>query len=342
MKPLQAGIIGCGTIAFFRHLPEYAQEEGVNIKAVCDLVEERADKYAKQYDAEAYTDFEKLLDDEEIDIVSICTPNALHAPMTIKALEKGKHVLCEKPMATGSEEAQAMIDAAEKSGKLLMIGHNQRFTPSTQKARELIREGVLGKVFSFRTTFGHGGPESWSVEGKNTWFFNKEKAFIGALGDLGVHKTDMIRYVLGEEFKEAGAMVETLSKEADVDDSAVCILKSESGIIGTMTASWTYGATEDNSTIIYGEKGMLRLEDDPTDSVILQYNTGERIKYELGGIQTNDADGQVNSAVIHQFVEAVRNNQPSPISGQEGKKSLEIILAALESNEKKAIVEIKS
>ncbi|AOM84387.1 Gfo/Idh/MocA family protein [Salisediminibacterium beveridgei] len=342
MKTIQAGIIGCGTIAKFRHLPEYDQEKGVTIKAVCDLNKERAEGYAKEFGATAYTDFEKLLEDDEIDVVSICTPNALHAPMTIKALEKGKHVLCEKPMATGSEEAQAMIDAAKKAGKLLMIGHNQRYTPSAQKARELLQSGALGKVFSFRTTFGHDGPEGWSVEGKDTWFFNKDMAFIGALGDLGVHKTDMMRYVLDEEFTEAAAMVETLVKKADVDDSAVCLLKSESGVIGTMTASWTYNAQEDNSTVIYGEKGMLRLEDDPTDSVILQYATGEKIKYELGGIQTNDEDGQVNSDVIHQFITAVREGKPSPISGEEGKKSLEVILAALESNQTKSIVKINS
>src|SRR5699024_6641194 len=110
------------------------------------------------------------------------------------ALDAGCHVLCEKPMATSSAEAQAMIDAAEKSGRKLMIGHNQRFVASHRKARALIAAGEIGRIYSFRTTFGHGGPEGWSADGKNSWFFDKKRAFIGAMGDLGVHKADLVHY----------------------------------------------------------------------------------------------------------------------------------------------------
>ena len=89
----------------------------------------------------------------------------------------------------------------------------------------------LGKIYSFRTAFGHPGPEGWSIDGKESWFFRKEEAFIGAMGDLGVHKTDLLRYVLGEEFVEVGAFIESSAKEnSDVDDNAVCVLKTESGI----------------------------------------------------------------------------------------------------------------
>lgn len=115
-----------------------------------------------------------------------------------------------------------------------MIGHNQRFVPSHQKAKEIIENGELGKIYSFRTTFDHGGPEGWSIDGKASWFFQKDQAFIGA---MGVHKADLIRYLLGEEIREVAAFVETNAKtETDVDDNSVCILKTESGIIGT--ASW--------------------------------------------------------------------------------------------------------
>lgn len=132
---------------------------------------------------------------------------------------------------------------------------------------------VLGDILTFRTTFGHGGPETWSVDpGKNTWFFDKSKAAMGAMADLGIHKTDLIQYLLGQTVVEATAKVTTLDKRgADgqligVDDNAICIYRMSGGAIGTMTASWTYYGAEDNSTVLYGTKGILRIYDDPAYS----------------------------------------------------------------------------
>ncbi|GIO23842.1 Gfo/Idh/MocA family protein [Oceanobacillus sp. J11TS1] len=339
---LNIAVIGCGSIAKHRHLPEYAQNEQVNIAAVCDIVPERAEAAADKYHAKAYTDYKTLLKEENIDAVSVCLPNYLHAPVSIDALNAGVHVLCEKPMATSAEEADSMIEAAERNGKKLMIGHNQRFVASHQKARELIASGDIGKVYSFRATFGHGGPEGWSADGKDSWFFKKDEAFIGAMGDLGVHKADLIRYILQEEMVEVGAFVETSAKEnADVDDNATLILKSEKGTIGTLAASWAYTAKEDNSTIIYGEKATLRLEDHPTYSLVAQYANGEVVKYELGAIQSNDEGGQTTTHVIDHFIESIQNDTTPLIDGEEGKKSLEIILGALESVETKRIYSLE-
>ncbi|MEK3889786.1 Gfo/Idh/MocA family protein [Bacillus sp. FSL K6-3431] len=341
MKKMKVGVIGCGSIAKYRHLPEYAMEENVEIIAVCDIVENRAEEMASTYDAIAYTDYKELLKNDDIDAVSVCLPNYLHAPITIAALQAGKHVLCEKPMAISKEEAEQMIEARQASGKKLMIAHNQRFVPSHQKAREIIESGELGKIHSFRTAFGHGGPEGWSVDGKESWFFKKEEAFIGAMGDLGVHKTDLLRFLLGEEFTEVAAFVEGSAKEdSDVDDNAVCVLKTESGIIGTLAASWAYTAKEDNSTIIYAEKGILRLEDDPNYSLIVQYKNGSTVNYELGKIQSNDDGGQSTSHTIEKFVESIELDLNPPVSGEEGMKSLQVVLAALESNKTKKIVQL--
>lgn len=334
MKKYRVAVIGCGSIARMRHLPEYQANPNVEIVAVCDIVPERVKETAEQYGAEAFTDYQVLLEHIKPDIVSVCLPNYLHAPVSIAALEAGAHVLCEKPMATSYEEGLAMIEAAKANDRHLMIAHNQRFVASHQKAKELIEAGELGKIYSFRTAFGHGGPEGWSIDGKESWFFKKEEAFIGAMGDLGVHKSDVIRYILGEEFTEVAAMVETNAKDdSTVDDNAVCLLKSESGIIGTLTASWAYNTNEDNSTVIYGEKGTLRLEDDPTYSLIANYTDGRKVNYELGQIQSNDAGGQTSSHVVDHFVDAIQNDRAPLITGEEGLKSLNIILAALESSE---------
>jgi UDP-N-acetylglucosamine 3-dehydrogenase len=340
MSKLRVGVIGCGSIAKYRHLPEYAANKNVEIVAVCDLIEERVNEFAEQYDAKAYTNYEELLQSGTVDAVSVCLPNYLHAPVSIAALDQGLHVLCEKPMATSQEEADAMIEAAKRNGKKLMIGHNQRFVTSHQKAKQLIANGEIGKVYSFRTAFGHPGPEGWSVDGRESWFFEKEKAFIGAMGDLGVHKSDLLRYILGEEITEVGAFVVTNAKaDTDVDDNAVCVVKTETGIIGTLAASWAY-KKEDNSTVIYGEKGVLRLEDNPTYSLVAQYATGEVVNYELGKIASNDEGGQNNTHVIEEFVESILTDREPIVNGEEGMKSLAVILAALKSNNTKTITPV--
>ena len=341
MGKLKIGVIGCGSIARYRHLPEYAANKDVEIIAVCDIVENRVRETAEMYNATAYTNYEELLADSNIEAISVCLPNHLHAPVSIAASNAGKHVLCEKPMATSYEEGNQMIAAASNQNKKLMIGHNQRFVPSHEKARQLIANGELGKIYSFRTAFGHPGPEAWSIDGRASWFFKKEEAFIGAMGDLGVHKTDLLRYLLGEEFVEVAGFVETNAKEdTDIDDNAVCILKSKSGIIGTLAASWAYTAQSDNSTIIYGEKAILRLEDDPKYSLIVHYTNGEVVKYELGAIQTNEEGGQHTSHVIDHFVSAIVNDTEVPVPGEDGLKSLEVVLAALKSSESKMIVKV--
>jgi UDP-N-acetylglucosamine 3-dehydrogenase len=340
MGKVKIGVIGCGSIATHRHLPEYNSYKETEIIAVCDSVQTRAEDAAAKYGATAYTDFQEMLKNADVDAVSICTPNYLHASMTIAALEAGKHVLCEKPMATSREEAEKMIAAADEAGKKLMIAHNQRFVASHEKAKQLIESGAIGKVFSFRTAFGHSGPESWSVDGKDSWFFKKNEAFIGAMGDLGVHKADLLRYILGEEFVEVAAFIESGAKEnSDVDDGATCILRTESGAIGTLAASWMY-QKEDNSTVIYGEKAILRLEEDPEYSLIIHHSSGETTKQQLGSIQTNESSGQTDSRVVYYFINSILNNIAPPITGKDAMKSLEIILGAIESNETRKVIRL--
>lgn len=340
MSNVKVAVIGCGSIAKYRHLPEYQAQPNVDILALCDAVKERVQEMAQIYDATPYTNYKDLLKDKEIQAVSICTPNVFHAPMAIEALQAGKHVLCEKPMATTMADAKRMNEAASQSGRILMIGHNQRFVPSHQKARKMIEAGDLGKIYSFRTSFGHSGPESWSIEGKESWFFKKEQAILGAMGDLGVHKADLLRFLLGEEMIEVGAFAETSAKEkANVEDTAVCILRTESGIIGTLAASWSY-QKEDNSTVIYGEKGVLRLEDDPSFSFIVQYHDGRKETHSLGSIQSNDEGEQHDSGVIRAFIDSIIHKKEPPITGTEGLKSLQVILAAMESNAKRKIIQL--
>ena len=208
------GIIGCGKIAQVRHIPEYAAHPEAKLVGFYDINQQRAAELAAKYGGRAYATVEELLAEPEIQAVSICAANFAHAELTIAALNAGKHVLCEKPMATNLADCEAMVQAADANGKFLMIGHNQRLAKAHSLARKLIVEGLIGDIITFRTIFGHGGPETWSIDpGKNTWFFDKNRAAMGAMADLGIHKTDLIQFLTGQRVIRTTARVTTLDKK---------------------------------------------------------------------------------------------------------------------------------
>ncbi|MFB9330166.1 Gfo/Idh/MocA family protein [Paenibacillus aurantiacus] len=330
MSKVRVAVIGCGSISKYRHIPEYAANENVELVAFVDVVAERSQAYADQYGALAFTDYKEMLAQVKPDAVSVNLPNVLHAPVSIDAANAGAHVLVEKPMAATEEEGFAMIEAAKKNGVFLMVGHNQRLMPPHVKAKEILDSGKLGKVLTFRTSFGHPGPEGWSVDGRNSWFFEKEDAIMGAMGDLGVHKSDLIRYLLSDEVSEVGAFIGTLHKDGtQVDDNATCLIRMKSGAIGSLVASWTYYKGEDNSTVLWCENGVMKIGTHPDDQVIVELRDGTIEKYKVGAISTNDK--QESSGVIDAFITSITTNTPPSISGEEGLKSLKVILAAFES-----------
>lgn len=330
------GIIGCGKIAQVRHIPEYAGNPDAQLAGYYDFNQERAQKLADMYGGMVYASYEEMLADPSIDAVSVCVANDAHARITIEALKSGKHVLCEKPMAMSLKECEAMVDAAKETGKYLMVGHNQRLAKAHAKARQLVKEGAIGDIVTFKTNFAHGGPETWSIDpGSNVWFFSKEKAVLGAMADLGIHKTDLIQFLTGARIAEVMAYLGTLDKRDSngnligVDDNAICIYRMENGVMGTMTASWTCYGDEDNSTILYGTEGVMKIYCDKAHSIILERRNGERIYYDIDCIQTND--NQTKSGVIDLFVDCLVTNTPPEISGEEALSAMRAVFAAVES-----------
>lgn len=335
---INIGIIGCGKIAQVRHIPEYATHPNVQLAGYYDLNSSRAEKLAQQYGGVAYSSYPELLANPEIDAVSVCTANCSHAEISIAALRAGKHVLCEKPMATSLAECEAMVAAARQTGRFLMLGHNQRLAKAHIKARELIQNGLIGEIVSFRTTFGHGGPETWSIDpGQEVWFFDKNRAAMGVMADLGVHKTDLLHFLTGQTVVETTARLLTVDKRdarghlIGVDDNAICIYRLSGGAVGTMTASWTFYGAEDNSTVLYGTRGILRLYDDPAYAIKVTTREGETILYEIDKIQTNDS--QTRSGVIDAFVDCLLHHREPEISAAEGLKTMRVIFASIESSQ---------
>ena len=327
---IRIGIIGCGKIAQVRHLPEYAANPHVELAGYYDLNTQRAQEMAAQYGGKVYESYFDLLNDPSIDAVSICVENRSHAEITTYALYAGKHVLCEKPMAVTLAECESMVAAAERNGKHLMIGHNMRFDPVHRKAKQMLDSGIIGDVITFRTILGNSGPEGWSLEG--TWFFDKNKAAMGALSDMGIHKVDLIQYLLGQKVIETTAKVVTLNKRDDngklisVDDNALCILKMSGGALGTMAASWTVYGHECQSTVLYGTKGLMMIYSEPSAPIIINDLEGHRTSF---AFETTSH----NSGVIDEFVDALEQNREPEVSGKEALSTMRAIFGSIKSSE---------
>ena len=342
---LKVGIIGCGSIAKQRHGYEYFHNADVQIRGFYDLIAARAQALADLYGGSVYADVDAMLADPEIDAVSVCMANAFHAEISIKALKAGKHVLCEKPMAVTMEQCQAMVDAARESGKRLMIGHNQRLAPAHRKAKELLTSGALGRVITFQSTFGHKGPEMWSMDkSANTWFFKKASASFGSMADLGIHKIDLMRYLIGSEITSVYSTMKVLDKKfpdgtpIEVDDNSVEILNFADGAMGTVTTSWTHYGEECNASVLYCEKGIMKLYADPQYSLKVVNADGTRVLYALDRLQTNDDAQQASSGVIDEFVSAIEENRPSVLDAADVIRSMRAVFACLRSAEEGRLI----
>lgn len=344
---MKVAFIGCGSITKQRHAYEYSLRKDVEIAGFFDFVKERSEALASKFGGKVYSTLDELLDDKEVELVSVCVANAYHAEVSIKALKKGKHVLCEKPMAITLEDCQAMVAAAHESGKRLMIGHNQRLTPAHKRAKEIISSGEMGKVLTFNTMFCHGGPESWSVENsKNTWFFKKSSAAFGSMADLGIHKIDLIRYLLSDDILSVYSQMRVLDKTfedgspIEVDDNSVELLTFKKGAFGTVTTSWTCYGTEFNTTNIFCQKGILKLYSDPEYSLIIVHSDGREEKLALDRMQTNSDSQQASSGVIDEFVDSILENRPSILDAEDIIKSMQAVFACQLSDKKGTAVNI--
>lgn len=336
MKKVNLVIIGCGAITEKRHAPECYASEKINLAGFFDINLERAKEFAKKYECKAYETYEKVLNDTKVDGVIICTNNKFHCDMTVQAFEHKKHVLCEKPMAVTVEEGKRMIEAGEKAGCFLMIAHNQRLMPVNMKLKEILTTRNLGKILTFTTTFNHRGPEFWSVNKTNkTWFMNKKEAGLGALGDIGIHKADLVRWFIGENIKYVTSVLATRDKKDGdgnliaMEDNAFAILESESGIIGTIEASWTHYGKYTNRTMICCENGVVEVPDE-THIIVHDTNWQQEV-FEIAG---------ANSLMADTFADCIAKGVQPEISGEEGLKALEIVLACVESSETHSRVEL--
>jgi predicted dehydrogenase len=326
MNPLNLALVGCGRIAQ-RHA-EHINKIG-RLMAVCDIEVNRANELAKKYNAIAYADLDELLHTEKsVDVVSVCTPNGLHAEHSIKALKAGFHVLCEKPMAINTLDCSRMIQTAELCNKRLFVIKQNRFNPPVAAIKKLIDDGQLGKILSVQLScFWNRNPDYYA----NSWKGTKDLDG-GTLFTQFSHFIDLLFWMIGD-VKSVKAFTRNFAHKGiiEFEDSGVVILEFYSGAIGTI--NYTVNSFQKNmegSLTLFGEKGTVKiggqylneLEYQCIENYVIsdlpQGNTANNYGTYQGSMSNHDK-------VYQNLIGVLTNNQPVSANMFDGFKTVEII-----------------
>lgn len=343
MEKLKVAIIGAGNISH-SHLDAYKNLDNAEVIAICDINEKRLNKTADQYGIEhRYTDIDTLIANHpEIDAADVCVWNCSHAECSIKLLNAGINVLCEKPMAMNTEQAQNMVDAAKANNKLLMMGFCMRFSTEAAIARDFIDKGYLGDIYFTKSQYvrRHGNPGGW--------FSDKERSGGGPIIDIGVHVLDLARYLMGNpkpvsvyavSFEKLGKrdylknQVEWIASDSvpgekcDVEDFACAFIRYDNGAVTNLEASFDLNGAPVSKSQFFGTKAGL----DMSDGVKLYTEFNDYLadinvdtnnyKYAL-----HEFDGEISH-----FVDCIQNGTECIAKAEDGVVIMKILDAIYES-----------
>ncbi|HWD62022.1 MAG TPA: Gfo/Idh/MocA family oxidoreductase [Humibacter sp.] len=326
---IRVGLIGGGGIAS-AHIRGYlAHADKIAVVAVADAFEQTAADRGEELGATAYTDYTKMIANEELDAVDICLPHHLHADAIIAAAEAGLDVLCEKPLCLGAEEARRVNEAVKSSGVNLMCAHNQLFMPAVAKAKELLESGTIGQVYEVRTTDSFYNDFDPANMG---WRAHAATSGGGELIDTGYHPSYLLLHLAGTKPVEATAMLSTHRLTfMEGEDSAQVLIRFEGGVVGQMMTSWAYepaASTERFSAV--GELGSLT-----SDGTTVSYRlrSGEEDSFSYEPVDTFVAE-------IGHFADCLTSGARPPHTEEEGIQVLGMLLAAYESAATKTIAPV--
>jgi len=317
VRELRVGIAGAGFIAG-AHARAYQTIPGARVVAIADPVLTKAEQLAGDSGAEAYTDFAQLLD-ADLDLLSVCTPSPTHADLAIAGLDAGLHVLCEKPIARTLEDAQRLVEAAESSTGMLMIGHVSRFEPDHRSAKEIVAAGQLGTVRTMSHSITASLP-GWSEGG---WLSDYE-ASGGPLVDLAVHSFDFLSWVAGSDPVRVHAI--GADTAAGKQTYVLTTLRYRSGAMALVETSWAHPEAHGFrlATELIGTEGRLSWDYDSISGGVVSSTSGTSVKFDPLGERGFSAE-------LGAFVAAVRAGGPSPVPASEALNALRTALAAGES-----------
>lgn len=336
MKALRIGLIGAGGIGA-HHAARYSQVENAKLTAVVDVDQEKANSLAKEYGLEhVYSSFEEAMASGTFDAVDVCLPTWLHVGATVAAAKAGKHVLCEKPMATTLEEADEMIEAAREAGVVLMIAQCRRYDNFWGAVRDALADGAIGGPVVWRDVSGSNGPGP-------AWFYDRKRG-LGPLVDGAIHNYDFARTMFGE----ATSVYATgrSFKDVTAPDTGIAVVRFERGDELQLTWSWGLpkGVRANGGNDILGPEGVLyfsppgflKAPECPEGyrQVVAMREGGEVVPYHY---EVND----MYREEIQAFVDSVAGKRQANPDGADGKASLAIGMAVLDSAESGTLVNLK-
>lgn len=331
------GVAGLGN----GHINCILKNKNATLAAICDINEEFAIECAKKYGLDRYyTDFNKMLAEEDIDAVIVATPDQVHKQNTIDALRAGKHVLCEKPMALLLDECKEMIAVAKETGKKLMIGQVCRKAPGFVKAKELVDSGAIGELFFVESEYAH---DYSRIEGKGgiKWRTDPVKLRHPVIGG-GCHAIDLLRWIAGNPTEVFAYANHKMLTKWPVDDCTIAVLKFPNNVIGKVFTSVGCKRTYTMRTVLYGSRGTI-ITDNTSPEITLQ-----REVFDIDGnfveIDEKQVPVEINShnltSEIEEFCDIILNDKPVITDGVEGASTVAVGCAIVESAAKGETVKV--
>ncbi len=342
------GVMGAGGIAYRRTIPEgIIRAKNAQLTAVLDVEEKRIKEIADEYKVKGYSNEETLLNDKEVVAIYVATPVHLHCQQVIQAARAGKHVLCEKAMALTVEDCQEMIDVCRENKVKLGLGFMMRFHAYHQKARELVREGALGKP-----VLGRAQLSCWYPDLEGAWRQDPELGGGGSLIDMGSHCIDLLEFIFDSRVKEVSCFTDTLVHSYPVEDSATVLLRFDNGAQGVVDSCFSIpDASSKNRLELYGTRGSLLAEGTVGQGEageLTAYLEKEDKGYDAQQRRTSSREEKITPAPINMyqaeiehFSQCLEENKEPAISGEEGLWSQKVIRACYQSSREKRVVTVK-
>lgn len=330
METVRYGIVGCAGIGN-THAEAVEAADGATLVACADLDADAASQFADDHDVPAwYDDVSAMIDDADVDAVSVCTPSGTHADVTVEVAEAGAHVLCEKPLDVYADRMDRMIEACDDAGVTLAGVFQRRFQPSAQRARAAIEEGMLGELVIGDTAVKWFRSQEYYDSGD--WRGTRDMDG-GVLLNQAVHDIDRLQWLMGD-VESVQAATETRQRDLECETTAALTLRFENGALGTISATTaTKGGTD--YTAVNGTEGSIELSG--MDIVSFETGDGEtsHMDAETTSHDTNVdalAWGECHDASVQDFVDALREDREPAVPGREARKAVDLILAAYASD----------
>jgi predicted dehydrogenase len=339
MTMLSAAIIGAGGIGRIRARSISSSGLG-RVAAIADVDSTRAREVAQEFSASYAPNWREAVSHPDIDVVVVSTPTKFHTEIAIEALQAGKHVLCEKPLARTTEESRRIVEAARRANRVLKTGFNYRQMAHIRKARELIEAQAIGPAYFLRSRYGHGGRPGYEQH----WCTDADLSGGGVLQEQGIHIVDLVRVFLGEPSRVLAETSRYFWPFPEVEDNCFCLFETPAGQLAQLHVSWTQWINI-LEIEIFGRDGYLRLEgrDGHYGPQRLtwgkrQPNHGRPVEEVFSFTGTDDSWNRE----WREFFELIRNGEDSIAAAEEGLRTQELVEASYQSARQKSWVEIPS